>query len=310
MKKNLKWTHLPVTEIVRRLAERGINVCRKVVKRLLRSLGFRERRLVKSVTLAPSRDRDAQFRKISCKRTKFRRRGDPVFSLDSKRKESLGNIYRDGTVRADGPAEVLDHDLPAYHDGEVTPHGIYDLARHTAHVHTTTGSDTGQFAVESLRRYWHEHAAEHYREAEAMLLLCDCGGSNSYRSKAFKHHLGELADETGLRIVVAHYPVHCSKYNPIERRVFAHVERSFRGRTFETAADVARAASEATTSIDGEQRNGDSELPALEVTAEEIAEHFEPVRISKVKHDLSELPITNDAKLPDYNYTIDPKTNE
>lgn len=295
---NLKWTHLSLTQIVRELAHRGIHVCRKTVRRILRSLGFRSRRLVKSVTLSPSRDRDAQFRKISRLRKKYRRRGDPVFSLDSKRKEQLGRIYREGMVWADGPAQVLDHALPAYVDGEVTPHGLYDPARHAAHLHMTTGSDTGEFAVESLRRFWHEHAAEHYAQAQAMLLLCDCGGSNSYRSHAFKHHLGELAAELKMSIRVAHLPVYCSKYNLIERRVFAHVERSFRGRIFSDAASVARAARETNLS----QESG------LTITASVITKEFTPARQSRRKYDLSDLALTHDRHLPDYNYVIKPRT--
>ncbi|MCG6157662.1 ISAzo13 family transposase [Rubinisphaera margarita] len=295
---NLKWTHLPLTQIVQKLARRGIRVCRKTIRKILRSLGFRSRRLVKSVTLSPSRDRDAQFRKISRLSKKYRRRGDPVFSLDSKRKEQLGRIYREGMVWADGPAQVLDHALPAYVEGEVTPHGLYDPSRHLAHVHITTGSDTGEFAVESLRRFWHKHAAEDYGQANSMLLLCDCGGSNSFRSHAFKSHLGELAAELKMSIRVAHLPVYCSKYNPIERRVFAHVERSFRGRIFGDGASVAQAVRE--TEL--------CEKSGLTITASVIDTEYVPVRQSRRKYDLSDLAITHDRHLPDYNYVIKPRT--
>lgn len=282
-----------MAEIARELLQRGIKVARDVVSRLLEEMGFKTRRQVKSKTKAPSRDRDAQFKKIEEVVSDYKSTGDPVFSIDSKRKESLGEVHRTGDVIANQAAEVLDHDLPAYNDGEVTPHGIYDVQENTGHISVTTGSDTGEFAVASFRWYWENVGSVEYPSADRILLLCDCGGSNSYRSNTFKHHLQQLANELGLPIQVAHYPVHCSKYNPIERRVFSHVERAFSGRIFSSACDVAEAAESTST------QNG------LTITTAELSE-FDPVR-SSGKNVPAPENVEHDEDLPDYNYTIQPQ---
>lgn len=288
----LKWTHLTITEIAAELCKRGFHVARDVVARLLKEMGFKSRQQVKSKTKAPSRDRDAQFQVIHETVEDYQNTGDPVFSIDSKRKEALGPVQRAGAVIANQKAEVLDHDLPSYNEGEVTPHGIYDVRDNTGHITVTTGSDTGEFACASLRGYWDAIGSVRYPDADRILLLCDCGGSNGYRSHTFKHHLQILANELELPIQVAHFPVHCSKYNPIERRQFSHVERALSGRIFDTASDVEKAAVSTTT------RTG------LTITTAELPE-FEPVRHSKKSY--PEPPdIDYDENLPDYNYTLLP----
>lgn len=289
----LKWTHLTVTEIAAKLLDQGIKVARKVIVRLLKKMGFKNRKQVKSKTKAPSRNRDEQFNVIHKLRNNYVDAGDPCLSLDSKRKEFLGETLRAGSVIANQAAEVLDHDLPAYHDGEVTPHGIYDVANNSGHVNVTTGSDTGEFACASLKQYWYDIGSERYPNAERMLLFCDCGGSNSYRSNTFKHFLQELANDIGLSIQVAHYPVHCSKYNLIERRLFCHVERALSGHIFESAAEVMDAIDTTST------RSG------LEVTVGELGE-FTPVKRSG-KTFAEPAKIEYGAILPEYNYTLHPQ---
>jgi len=288
----LKWTHLSVAEVARKLLKRGFKVAWDVVNRLLHELGFKARRQVKSKTKAPSRNRDAQFLKIEKSVNKQEKAGDPVLSIDSKRKESLGEMHRAGDVLANQAAEVLDHNLPAYAVGDVVPHGIFDVQENTGHITVTTGSDTGEFAVASLKSYWQEEASQTYPNAKRLLVLCDCGGSNSNRSNAFKHHLQLLSNELGIPIQVAHYPVHCSKYNPIERKQFSHIERSFSGRVFATAADVAKAAAETTTQ------------QGLTITTSQLPE-FQPVEKSGTRHKPPD--IQHDADLPEYNYTFQPK---
>lgn len=289
----LKWTHLTIVEIAGKLLKRGLKVARDVVGRLLREMGFKSRKQVKSQTKGPDRDRDEQFERIEELKTDYENSGDPILSTDSKRKEALGPIHRGGPVIANQAAEVLDHDLPAYNDGEVTPHGIYDVANNSGHISVTTGSDTGEFACAALREFWEQVGAARYPDADRLLLQCDCGGSNSYRSHTFKHHLQEWANDLGIPIRVAHYPVHCSKYNPIERRLFCHVERSFSGRIFTSQSEVATAAAATTT------RTG------LTMTTAELDE-FEPVRRSG--QSIPNPPeIHYDETLPEYNYTFYPQ---
>lgn len=290
----LLWTHLPITQISAKLLEKGFRVSRKVIRRLLESLGFKKRRLVKSMTKSPSRNRDEQFRKIHRLRKEFASRNQPQLSIDSKRKEELGPLQRAGTVIANQQADVLDHTLPGYAHGEVTPHGIYDPRRHAAHLNLNTGSDTGEFACASLRWYWEHIGCTHDPQADSLLLLCDCGGSNSFRSDQFKYHLWRWAQAANLTIRVAHYPVYCSKYNPIERRFFPYVEQAWSGRTFATVDELAKATEDVTT------RTG------LTSSVHVIKEHYEPVRRSKTKHNESPCVI-HDEDLPEYNYRILPK---
>lgn len=260
----------------------------------MKALGFRKRRLAKSITKADAANRDAQFEIIKARREAYEQAGLPIFSVDSKRKESLGRMFRAGESFANGPLDVLDHDLPAYSDGQVTPHGLFDVTAHQGHVNLTAGHDTGQFACHSLEWFWEQIAAADYPNADSMLLLCDGGGSNSTHSKQFKYYLNEVVQSQRLTIEVAHYPPYCSKYNPIERLLFPHVERSLAGRWFPTIDEVAAAIGETSTST------------GLTTTAHVIEEQFEPASGKAVGRDISDLPITHDPTLPKYNYKITP----
>lgn len=260
---------------------------------MLKERGFVQRKLVKAITYAPSRQRDEQFEQLQQLREQFEAEGQPIFSLDSKRKESLGMMYREGLVFANQAAKVLDHDFPSYSEGEVVPHGIYDEQRNEAHLNLTTGSDTGEFAVSSLRWYWDQIGSSHYPLAERVLLLCDCGGSNSHRSHWFKYYLWQWAEQTGLEVRVAHTPVYCSKYNPIERRVFPYVEQVWRGRIFRDAEQLAEAARSAATST------------GLQTTAHVFQKEFTPRGATPARL-VEKTPTMHDKEPLEYNYIITP----
>lgn len=294
----LKWTHLTFTQIAARLAKKGISVCRKVVKRLLKDMGFAVRKLVKSQTKAPSRNRDAQFVHIAKCRSDASHQGYATLSVDTKKRQFLGPMYRPGTVIADREASVLDHALPSYSDGEVIPHGIYDVRRNAAHVNLNIGHDTNHFAVSSLKWYWSHIGRKHYPEQNRLLLLFDCGGSNSIHSREFKYRLWEWGRQADLTIEVAHYPVYCSKYNPIERRVFPHVEQALSGRTFADIDELAVATRQVET------RGG------LTTTAHVIDDTYKPRRETRRTLPTDcKASINHNPKLPAYNYTISPDSN-
>ncbi|WP_313068260.1 ISAzo13 family transposase [Paraburkholderia sp. LEh10] len=158
--------------------------------------------------------------------------------MDTKKKEMLGNFYRDGKLYTREQLEVLDHDFPSYSEGSVIPHGLYDIGLNKAHVNIGVSRDTTQFACDSVAHWWEKHGRADYPQAMRLLLLCDGGGSNPSNSWLFKSDLQNLADRLGLEIRVAHYAPYCSKHNPIEHRVFPYITRACAGVVFSSVSLV------------------------------------------------------------------------
>jgi hypothetical protein len=227
---NIKWTNLTQCQIVVGLEKAGTPVSRFVVRQLLDEFDYRERKHSKVLSMGTHPDTDAQFEKIARLRREFLRDGDPVISMDTKKKELLGNFARPGTVYATEPVKVFDHDFGGKaRRGVSIPHGLYDCTRNRGHITLGTSHDTSEFAIDSLLQWWMTQGKAAYPAAGRLLLLCDGGGSNSCRTYLFKANLQRFADETGLTVRVAHYPPYKSKYNPIEHRMFCHVDRTYRG---------------------------------------------------------------------------------
>lgn len=239
MREGVKWTDLRRREISRRLAERGTPAGKGVVKQLLKKHGYVKRKARKSRAMGPAHpDRDAQFQNIARLKQEHLAAGQPVLSIDTKKKELLGNFYRDGRLYTQEAIEVFDHDFPTAASGVVFPHGIYDVGLNRGHINLGTSHETSQFACDSIERWWQQHGRQQYPQATRLLLLCDGGGSNSARRYVFKEELQKLADRLGMEIRVAHYPPYCSKYNPIEHRLFPHVTRACQGVVFHTVPIV------------------------------------------------------------------------
>ena len=177
--------------------------------------------------------RNEQFENINRLKAEYEAVGNPVISMDTKKKEHLGNLYRDGQLYTLEEVRTLDHDFVSYAEGIVIPHGIYDLKHNIGYINLGTSHDTSEFACDSLRNWWYNQGQLLYPEATDLLILCDGGGSNSSRHYIFKEDLQKLADEIGINIRIAHYPPYCSKYNPIEHRLFPHVTRACQGVIFE-----------------------------------------------------------------------------
>lgn len=232
MNEQVKWTNLSVEAIKTRLQEAGISVSRNIVRKLLKKQGYVKRKALKKKAAGGHVNRNAQFERIKELRRDYETAGNPIISVDTKKKELLGNLYREGRLYTRETLEVSDHDFPSLADGVVIPHGIYDIVRNEATVNIGTSRDTSEFACDSLAHWWATHGRLTYPNATSLLMLMDGGGSNSSRHHLFKQDLQALADTLGIAIRVAHYPPYTSKWNPIEHRVFPHVTRALQGVIF------------------------------------------------------------------------------
>jgi hypothetical protein len=232
MNADVKWTNLSRRQIARRMTALGTLVSRRVVAQLLHEHGYRRRKAQKKKTMGQHADRNAQFENIARLKQEYLAAGLPVMSIDTKKKELLGNFHRAGVIETQEPIHTNDHDFRSQSEGTLIPHGLYDVGRNEGFVNLNTSHDTTELACDSIALWWEQHGRERYPTAKKLLLLCDGGGSNSANKYVFKEDLQKLSNRLGLEIRVAHYPPYCSKYNPIEHRLFAHVSRATRGVVF------------------------------------------------------------------------------
>jgi hypothetical protein len=211
----LRWTTKSLRRLAGELTRAGHRVGRDAVADLLRVEGFSLQGTSRTLEGARHPDRDGQFRYISELVAAFQRAGQPVVSVDAKKKEQVGEFHQAGREwrPAGDPARVRSHDFPDPDAGKVIPYGVYDLTRNTGWVSVGIDHDTAAFAVETLRRWWFARGRQDYPDAHALLVTADAGGSNSYRTRAWKVRLAELARQTGLQIVVCHFPPGTSKWN-------------------------------------------------------------------------------------------------
>ncbi len=224
------WTNRSPSELADELSTAGFSICANTVNRLLREeLELSRRQAVKTVALGDSADRNAQFERIAQLKKKYFRKGWPVISIDTKKKELLGNFFRPGRAWTDGQVRAFDHDFPSFSNGKVIPYGVYDLAANKGFMLLATGADTGELACDAIRRWWFRRGQGEYGQPGGMLVLADCGGSNGYRVPLFRERLCEVASRLEIPIRVAHLPPYCSKYNPIDHRLFCHLTRSLKG---------------------------------------------------------------------------------
>lgn len=214
----------------------GTPASRHTVRKLLKKHGLGQRKARKKKALGSHPDRNAQFENIAKLKERYRAQGQPVISIDSKKKELIGNFARDGKTHTQVSIETLDHDFPSAGEGKMTPHGIYDLTRNEGTLHLTLSHDTSEFCCDSIAHWWQQQGCKNYLTATCLLILCDGGGSNASNRHVFKEALQQLANRLGLEIRIAHYPPYCSKHNPIEHRLFAHVTRACQGVVFHSIA--------------------------------------------------------------------------
>lgn len=289
------WTNLKPREIAQAMSQRvNERVSVRLARQLLKRHGYARRQSQKKKSLKTHPQRDAQFQRITQLKKQYLERGQPVVSMDTKKKELLGNFYRRGKLYTRQTLEVLDHDFPSYADGKIVPHGLYDIGLNKAHVNLGTSRDTTEFACDSVDHWWRYYGRPDHPEAKELLLLCDGGGSNPSNSSLFQQDLQDLADRTGLQIRVAHFPPYCSKHNPIEHRVFSHVTRACEGVVFTSVGLVKQLVERTSTST------------GLRVTADILDKAYETGR-KAAKHLKSTLQFAADAVLPQWNYVLSPR---
>jgi len=238
-------------------------------------------------------NRNEQFENIERLKAEFEAMKQPIISMDTKKKELLGDFYRAGTIYAQAPFEAYDHDFPSFAQGKVIPHGIYDLSHNLGFITLGNSHDTAEFACDSLRLWWQHQGQFLYPNAHSLLILCDGGGSNSSRHYVFKQALQALADELGITIRIAHYPPYTSKYNPIDHRLFPHVTRACQGVLFHTLEQV-KSLMERTHTQQG--------LSVLVHILDHVYETGKTVADSFKMH----IPIQFDDFLPQWNYCAIP----
>jgi len=291
---DIVWTNLRPWEIAELMTQRVQEpVSRRMVRQLLKRHGFVRRQSQKKKSLKVHPERNAQFERITELKGQYLAAGQPVVSIDTKKKEMLGNFYRDGKLYTRRTLEVLDHDFPSYSDGKIVPHGVYDIALNKAHVNLGTSRDTTEFACDSLAHWWQNWGRHDHAQARQLLILCDGGGSNPSQSTLFQQDLQSLSESTGLEIRIAHYPPYCSKHNPIEHRVFPHVTRACEGVVFSSVPLVKQLIERTQT------RTG------LQVSVDIIDKVYETGR-KAAAHLKSSLRVAADALLPKWNYVVSP----
>jgi len=294
MDEKVRWTNLKPWQIARLLERKHeVWVSLTVIRQLLKKHDYRRRKAQKRATKKNVLHRNEQFENIICLKDEYEAAGNPVISIDTKKKEYLGNLYRDGQLYTLAELRTLDHDFVSYAEGIIIPHSIYDLKHNTGYINLGTSKETSEFACDSLRNWWYDQGRCLYPRATSILILCDGGGSNNSRHYLFKQDLQNLADEIGIEIRIAHYPPYCSKYNPIEHRLFPHVTRACQGVIFKNI-ELVRELIEQTTTSKG-----------LKVTVQIVDKLYELGR--KVADDFKEtMQIVFDKFLPQWNYTAIP----
>ncbi|WP_238426872.1 ISAzo13 family transposase [Streptomyces adustus] len=294
----LRWTTKSTRKLAAELTRQGHRVSADTVAGLLREEGFSLQANAKTIEGTQHPDRDAQFRYLNEQARDHRDAGDPVISVDTKKKELIGEYKNAGREwrPAGQPVRVNTHDFPGQAEKAI-PYGIYDMEANTGWVTIGTDHDTAAFAVASIKRWWRVRGRHDYPFARRLLITADGGGSNGYRTRGWKTHLADLAAETGLEITVCHLPPGTSKWNKIEHRLFSHITMNWRGRPL-TSHEVMLRAISATTSRTG-----------LTVHAElDSGEYPTGIRVSDQA--IAALPITRHRFHGDWNYTVHPADHQ
>jgi hypothetical protein len=227
------WVRSSIRKLSKRLREQGFSVGPKAVYGMLKRMGFSLRTAVRKrrgVCRDPAR-RDEQFRYIAAKRTEFSQADLPIISVDTKKKELIGHFRSPGRSWSRKAPEVDEHYYPSQAEGVAVPFGVYDVLKNTGYVAVGMSHNTPEFAVSVIAKWWKEEGRTSYPGKNHLLILADGGGANGSRSKAWKKNLQEkICDRFRLTVTICHYPPGCSKWNPVERRLFSEISKNWEGR--------------------------------------------------------------------------------
>ncbi len=295
----LRWTCKSVRRLAEELQRAGHAVSYQTVAELLHALDYSLQANQKTLEGSEHADRDEQFEHINRKAQRYLKQGEPVISVDTKKKELVGdfkNAGREWQVKGDPePVRVHDFEIREADKGKVAPYGVYDLGRNVGWVSVGVDHDTAAFAVESIRRWWRWMGRPSYPRAKRLLITADSGGSNGARVRLWKWELQQLADETGLEISVCHFPPGTSKWNKIEHRLFSFISQNWRGKPL-ISHEVIINLIAATTSKTG-----------LAVKSD-LDSNIYPAGIKVSDQQMAELRLRKDAFHGDWNYSLMPRT--
>jgi hypothetical protein len=295
----LRWTCKSVRRLAEELQQEGHAVSYQTVAELLHALDYSLQANQKKLEGSQHADRDAQFQHINRKAQRYLKRGEPVISVDTKKKELVGDFKNGGRewqIKGEPePVRVHDFEIRQADKGKVAPYGVYDLGRNVGWVSVGVDHDTAAFAVESIRRWWRWMGRQSYPEAKQLLITADSGGSNGSRVRLWKWELQQLADETGLEISVCHFPPGTSKWNKIEHRLFSFISQNWRGKPL-ISHEVIINLIAATTSKTGLAVNS------------ELDSNIYPPGIKVSDQQMAELHLRRDRFHGDWNYSLLPRS--
>ncbi len=297
----LKWTRKTTEKIADELESIGIKVSPNTAGKLMKKMGFSLRVNQKKIALGSKKksqdqqNRNRQFMYISELRKSFAQKGYPSISIDTKKKELIGNFKNPGSAYGRESRPVNDHDFASYSEGKGIPYGIYDTQANRGTVFIGITFDTAEFAVESIEKWWRKEGLRRYPQSKSILILADGGGSNGSRSRSWKLGIQEkLSDRHGLEVTVAHYPPGTSKWNPIEHRLFAEISKNWAGVPLENHETMLKYIRSTKTKT------------GLKIKAHLVRKKYK--KGNKVPDEqMSQIQIARHDALPDWNYTITPR---
>jgi len=295
---NRKWLNCRLMDIRESLDVQGHGVSRPVISRLLKQNGYSLKANAKEQASRQHADRDQQFEHIQAQRAEHQAERQPVISVDTKKKELVGNFKNPGQIWCQQPERVNVHDFPSDALGRAVPYGLYDLQHNRGTVYVGQSADTPAFAVDNIAYWCRTELPERFPDATHLMIEADCGGSNSYRSRVWKRDLQEkVADAFGLTVTVCHYPTGASKWNPIEHRLFSEISKTWAGCPLRSFDDVLRYIRDTKTQT------------GLTVQAHLVTQTYE--RGAKAPdEEMDALSIQSHDVCPKWNYTIHPRSSQ
>jgi len=289
------WTGKRLRNISSELAQLGLRVCPNTVRRLLEQIGYALHANRKSLC-AQSPWRDQQFTLLNHQREEFTRSGYPIISVDTKKKELVGQFKNQGRVWSRNPVLVQDHDFRSQAKGMAIPYGIYDLHANRGTVIVGTSHDTPAFAAEAICQWWHREGSRRYPKTPELLILADSGGSNGARCRAWKLALQEkLVDRYQIGVTVCHYPTGASKWNPIEHRLFSEISKHWSGQPLTDYQAIVR--------LIGSTRTQTGLVVKCTLNTKTY-----PTNVQITKNQVEQLDLLKHPVLPEWNYTLLPRT--
>jgi hypothetical protein len=292
----LRWTSKSTYHLADELRKAGFEISAETIRVLLPQMGYSLQAPVKTKEGRQHADRDGQFRYINDMADGFLADDEPVVSVDTKKKELVGEYHNKGQEwrPTKEPVEVNGHDFPDPENPKAVPYGVYDVLNNEGWMSVGDSGDTAEFAVASLRRWWTEMGSARFPNATRLMITADCGGSKGYRVRAWKKHLADFAAETGLNVTVCHYPPGTSKWNRIEHRMFSFVSMNWRGKPLTSLRTIIELISATTTTT------------GLSIRAD-LDRRYYPTGVKVTDAELNALPINPHTDWhPEWNYTINP----